>query len=91
MNCEYFGQCGSCNLGHLSYTDQLNLKISKEKDRFKELYSNEIDVISSDDGAFRNRVEFRIWKVYNEDSSFSLSYAMNDVNKEILLMFFYYL
>jgi tRNA (uracil-5-)-methyltransferase len=84
MNCEYFGECGSCNLGHLSYEDQLDLKISKERDRFTEYYSSKIDIIKSDDGAFRNRVEFRTWKIYNDDSSFKLSYAMNDVNKTIL-------
>ncbi|MEA2050600.1 MAG: tRNA (uridine(54)-C5)-methyltransferase TrmA [Campylobacterota bacterium] len=84
MNCEYFGVCGSCNLGGKTYEEQLKIKVDKEKDRFKELWSGDIDIIKSDDGAFRNRAEFRIWKTYNEDDSFILNYAMNDKDKNTL-------
>jgi len=84
MRCEYFNICGSCTLGGISYEEQLNLKIEKEKERFKNLWDKNIDIIKSDDGAFRNRAEFRIWKTFNEDNSFVLNYAMNDINKKIL-------
>jgi len=84
MQCDYFGTCGSCNLGGNSYDEQLNIKIDKEIERFKDLWTNDIDIIKSNDGAFRNRAEFRLWKIYNEDNSFSLHYAMNDTNKNIL-------
>ena len=84
MQCEYFGICGSCNLGGLTYDEQLNKKIEIEKDRFKTLWNNKIDIIKSDDGKFRNRSEFRVWKTFNEDDSFTLNYAMNDISKKIL-------
>lgn len=84
MQCEYFGLCGSCNLGGSTYEEQLNKKVDIEKDRFRSLWDNDINIIQSDDGKFRNRAEFRIWKTYNEDDSFKLNYAMNDIDKNIL-------
>ncbi|MDC0932513.1 tRNA (uridine(54)-C5)-methyltransferase TrmA [Arcobacteraceae bacterium] len=86
MTCEYFGVCGSCNLGGLSYEEQLSKKIDIEKDRFKNLWTSEIDIIRSKDGAFRNRAEFRIWKTFNEDDTFRLDYAMNDIEKQTLII-----
>ena len=84
MTCEYFGVCGSCNLGGLSYEEQLSKKIDLEKERFRNLWTSKIDIIRSKDGAFRNRAEFRIWKTFKEDDTFILNYAMNDINKETL-------
>jgi tRNA (uracil-5-)-methyltransferase len=84
MQCEYFGVCGSCNLGSLDYDEQLNQKVEIETNRFKDLWSDDISIIKSSDGLFRNRAEFRIWKIFNEDDSFTLNYAMNDINKKIL-------
>ncbi len=84
LQCEYFGICGSCNLGDRTYDEQLNLKIDREKERFHNLWDKDFDIIKSSDGAFRNRAEFRIWKIYNEDDSFSLHYAMNDIDKNVL-------
>jgi tRNA (uracil-5-)-methyltransferase len=86
MTCEYFGVCGSCNLGGLSYDEQLSKKIDIEKDRFKNLWTSDIDIIKSEDGAFRNRAEFRMWKTFNEDDTFTLDYAMNDKEKSTLLI-----
>ena len=86
MTCEYFGVCGSCNLGGLSYDEQLSKKIDIEKNRFKSLWDKDIDIIKSNDGAFRNRAEFRIWKTFNEDDSFALNYAMNDIEKQTLVI-----
>jgi len=86
MKCDYFGICGSCTLGGKSYDEQLNIKISREKDRFKNLWNKDMDIIQSKDGAFRDRAEFRIWKTFNTntDDSFVLNYAMNDLNKKAL-------
>ena len=84
MNCEYFGICGSCNLGGNSYDEQLKIKVDIEKDRFKELWANDIDIIKSTDGAFRNRAEFRIWKTYDLNDNATLNYAMNDKEKKTL-------
>lgn len=84
MECEYFGKCGGCNLGGKTYDEQLSCKVEKEKERFKEFNLPNIDIIKSTDGAFRNRAEFRLFKVYDENNNFTLHYAMTDVNKHIL-------
>jgi tRNA (uracil-5-)-methyltransferase len=83
MQCDYFGVCGGCSLGELSYEEQLTYKIKREKERFIDLYDKEFDIIKSSDGGFRNRAEFRIWKIFDGDS-FTLHYAMNDKEKNIL-------
>ncbi len=84
MQCEYFGICGSCNLGGRTYDEQLKIKVDIEKDRFINLWSGDIDIIKSGDGAFRNRAEFRIWKTYDKDDNATLNYAMNDIDKKPL-------
>jgi tRNA (uracil-5-)-methyltransferase len=86
MTCEYFGVCGSCNLGGFSYEEQLSIKVEKEKERFKNLWNNDIDIIKSKDGAFRNRAEFRMWKTYDENNDYILDYAMNDKEKKTLII-----
>lgn len=83
MECDYFGVCGSCNLGGKTYDEQLNIKIDREKNRFNELYGGAFDIIKSDDGAFRNRAEFRIWRTYDNNQA-KFNYAMNDINKKPL-------
>jgi tRNA (uracil-5-)-methyltransferase len=84
MECEYVGVCGSCNLGHLTYDEQLEYKLNIETTRFSSLYNNKIDIIRSEESSFRNRAEFRIWKIYDEENNFTLNYAMNSVEKTIL-------
>lgn len=86
MTCEYFGVCGSCNLGGLSYLEQLSKKIDIEKDRFSSLWNKDINIIESSDGAFRNRAEFRIWKTFDEKNNYVLDYAMNDIEKRPLVI-----
>jgi tRNA (uracil-5-)-methyltransferase len=83
MQCDYFGVCGGCSLGELCYEEQLAHKVKREKDRFCDLYDKEFDIIKSSDGAFRNRAEFRIWKIFDGET-FTLHYAMNDKEKNIL-------
>jgi tRNA (uracil-5-)-methyltransferase len=82
MDCNYFGICGSCTLGGKTYEEQLNLKIENEKKRFLPLWDKEFDIIQSKDGGFRNRAEFRIWRIFNEDGSVTFSFAMNDKEKK---------
>lgn len=84
MNCEYFGICGSCDLGHLTYEKQLEHKLSREVSRFAPLYKGEVDIIKSIDGAFRNRAEFKVWKIYDQNNNFTLKYAMTSVDKTVL-------
>jgi len=83
MQCDYFNICGGCSLGGLTYEEQLNFKVEREKERFSDFYDKEFDTIKSSDGGFRNRAEFRIWKIFDGDS-FTLHYAMNDKEKNIL-------
>jgi len=84
MDCNYFGICGSCTLGGKTYEEQLKSKIDIEKERFKNFWNNKIDIIKSDDGSFRNRAEFRVWRTYETDDNVKFSYAMNDIDKKPL-------
>ena len=84
MNCEYFGKCGSCVLYDKSYEEQLNFKLQREKERFSDFTTMNFDIIRSEEKAFRNRAEFRIWWEKDESGKEILSYAMNDFNKNIL-------
>lgn len=82
MNCEYFGRCGSCTLYDMNYEEQLNFKLQREKERFQEFYTKDIDIIRSEDSNFRNRAEFRIWKNFDDEENPTLTYVMAGFNKE---------
>ncbi len=84
MNCKYFGKCGSCSLYEMTYEEQLAYKINREKERFKEFYINDFEIIKSENSRFRNRAEFRIWKEYDEQNIPMLSYAMTSFEKKVL-------
>ena len=84
MDCKYFGKCGSCSLWQYNYKEQLKSKLRIQKERFKKFYIHHFDIIESNDGAFRNRAEFRIYKIYDKENNFKLSYAMNDIDKKLL-------
>jgi tRNA (uracil-5-)-methyltransferase len=84
MICEYFGKCGSCTLGGISYDEQLNIKFKKEQNRFLDMWNKDIALIKSSDDSFRNRAEFRVWKIYDEQNNYTLHFAMNDIDKKIL-------
>lgn len=84
MNCEYFGKCGSCTLWDKSYEEQINFKVQREKDRFSNFTTMDFDLIKSADKNFRNRAEFRIWWENDEQNNQTLSYAMNDFDKNVL-------
>jgi len=85
MNCKYFQssdtheRCGSCNLGGMSYDEQLDFKLNRETKRFGDFNLQNIDVIKSAPEAFRNRAEFRIFHKLGK-----ISYAMNDINRKLL-------
>ncbi|MDD2292423.1 MAG: tRNA (uridine(54)-C5)-methyltransferase TrmA [Aliarcobacter sp.] len=84
MNCEYFGKCASCVLYDKSYEEQLNFKLQREKERFSDFTTMNFDIIKSEEKAFRNRAEFRIWWEKDGNGKEILSYAMNDFKKNIL-------
>ena len=69
MNCEYFGKCASCVLYDKSYDEQLNFKLQREKERFSDFTTIDFDIIKSEEKAFRNRAEFRIWWEKDENGS----------------------
>ncbi len=79
MNCEYFGKCGSCTLHSMSYDEQLNFKVKREKERFVDIWNDKIDIIKSEDSAFRNRSEFRVFHKMGK-----LDFAMSDMDKKLL-------
>ena len=84
MNCKYFGRCASCTLHDKSYEEQLDFKVQREKERFSNFRSMDFDIIKSSDKNFRNRAEFRIWWDKDENDNHTISYAMNDFDKNIL-------
>jgi tRNA (uracil-5-)-methyltransferase len=84
MNCEYFSKCGSCTLYDLNYKLQLEFKIKEQQGRFKPFNIAHFDIIKSKPQHFRSRAEFRIWKSYDDHNRMSLSYAMNDFDKNTL-------
>ncbi|OCL94478.1 tRNA (uridine(54)-C5)-methyltransferase TrmA [Arcobacter porcinus] len=88
MQCDYFASCASCTLHNMSYDEQLNFKVDREKERFNDLIDfskTPLDIIKSKESNFRNRAEFRIWWEKDENSIKDiLSYAMNDFDKNIL-------
>ena len=84
MNCKYFGKCASCTLHDKSYEEQLDFKVQREKERFSNFTSMDFDIIKSNDKNFRNRAEFRIWWDKDENDNHTISYAMNDFDKNIL-------
>ncbi len=85
MNCKYFQasdtheRCGSCNLGGMTYDEQLRFKLDRETKRFDNFNLQNIDVIKSVPEAFRNRAEFRIFHKLGK-----IYYAMNDINRKLL-------
>lgn len=84
MTCKYFGQCASCALYDKNYEEQLQYKITREKQRFSNITDIEFDLIKSEKQNFRNRAEFRIWRDFDENEKVTLSYAMNGFDKNIL-------
>ncbi len=81
MECKYFGVCGSCTLFDKNYEEQLNYKISREKERFSDLIDFDFEIIKSKEQNFRNRAEFRIWKNFDENENPTISYAMTSFEK----------
>ena len=77
MQCDFFGQCGSCTLYELDYEAQLQRKIDKTTAL---LGLSDPDIIRSQPSHFRNRAEFRIWHEGDR-----LSYAMHRLDRKGLV------
>ena len=81
MNCKYFGKCGSCKLYTTDYSEQLNTKEIKIKNKFKVFFDKKIEIFTSKEKNFRDRVEF---KIFHKDNQ--ISYSMRGFEKEIVLI-----
>ena len=59
--CDFYTKCGGCNLAHINYNTQLDIKISMLKDsflRFSGFEAPEIEVFPSQPYEYRNRMQF---------------------------------
>jgi len=60
--CEYYGRCGGCNLQHLDYQSQLQLKTSFVREHFQRLagisLQEDFFFVPSREQSYRNRVQF---------------------------------
>jgi len=59
--CEYYGKCGGCNLQHIEYKAQLEIKASILKDTFNRIGNidpPEPEIIPSPFREYRNRMQF---------------------------------
>lgn len=84
MTCKYFGKCGSCTLYDKTYEEQLDFKLKREQERFQAFTDLPFDIIKSAPQNFRNRAEFRLWKNYDDENNPTISYAMNDFERNTL-------
>ncbi len=78
MNCNYFNTCGGCVLP-AAYEHQLNLKTEKFVKDFQEFQLPKLEIFSSKESHFRNRAEFRIFRV--EEGI--CKYAMHTQDKKL--------
>ncbi|NOX14715.1 MAG: tRNA (uridine(54)-C5)-methyltransferase TrmA [Epsilonproteobacteria bacterium] len=72
MECKYFGECGSCKLYDLSYTQQIEQKKEYIKELFSDFLIDDFEFFASNEEHYRNRAEFRIWHDGDE-----ISYGMH--------------
>jgi len=59
--CPLYGECGGCNLMHLSYGAQLQARLDLARDAWRRsggIESVELDMIESDPLGYRNRAQF---------------------------------
>lgn len=81
MECEYFGQCGSCTLYEMPYEEQLKYKIKVLNELFEPLHVSSWNQFASVSSNYRNRAEFRIWH-----SGGNISYAMHGYDKKPVMI-----
>ncbi len=70
-SCEYFGQCGGCDLLHLSYEKQLEVKENTVKNAMKKIAKNENLVVNKVVGMdkpcnYRNKAVFNVDNINGE-------------------------
>ena len=84
MNCESFGNCGSCTLGE-PYADQILYKKRLIADKFREFFDGEFEFFASQPQNYRIRAEFGIWHdIWH--SAFDLAYTMGGARSKKILI-----
>ncbi|MCV6607550.1 MAG: tRNA (uridine(54)-C5)-methyltransferase TrmA [Campylobacterales bacterium] len=78
MDCNYFNKCGSCSLP-LDYQEQLKIKKKHYLSNFSDLDFPKPEVFESNKSNFRNRAEFRIYRINDGECL----YAMSDLDKKV--------
>lgn len=62
--CQYFGDCGGCQLQHISYEDQLESKIAFVRDALERIgridWPHEIDIRHAAEFGYRSRAQVRV-------------------------------
>ena len=63
--CPYYNECGSCQIGHLNYHEQLELKKNMVKNifsRYTKYNLNNLEILGTKEYNYRNKVTFHINK-----------------------------
>jgi len=71
VTCAFYGKCGGCNLQHIDYNAQLEIKASILKDSFQRIGGinpAKIDVFSSPQFEYRNRMQFHCFREHRNNS-----------------------
>lgn len=61
--CKYYGECGGCQLMHMSYNDQLDYKENKVKQIMQKFFKQPVKInkiINSEDMFYRNKATFKV-------------------------------
>jgi len=81
MECQHFGQCGSCTLYAQSYEEQVAGKRERVSELLAPFFDGDLEVHTSDDSHYRSRAEFRIWHTRGDDGE-RCDYAMGNLTKD---------
>jgi len=61
MQCKHFGECGSCVLFDVAYSDQISEKKSRVEGLLAPFSEHNLEVFYGNEHHYRARAEFRIW------------------------------
>lgn len=81
MICRHFGECGSCTLYDIDYSEQIEQKVRRLAEMVAPFFKGEISYFESDKERYRARAEYKIYK-----ESDSVYYAMRDIKKRGFVM-----
>lgn len=61
MECRHFGECGSCTLYDMGYSEQIEMKMHRATELLSPFYLGDLEFFPSPDEHYRARAEFRVW------------------------------